>query len=318
MGLTIKQTAIKSITGILLSVLLFFSSGVQIPVLDATADTYFRDSITKAGISYATCRVINATVSIIKESSVELEPAGIGLSLAVGQIVDPINDMVERLSDVLVMSITSLGVQELVYEISLTLVPYILAVLLFVLSILVWFRNERILKLQRILLSILVIASIARFCLPVSSIANEFLQESFFEEKILEANEELARGVADLDKLKDIHLPEYDGVLGTIQNGAVYLKQKSIDFKKAIAITIENRGLIIENLVKLTFLYVGVFVIQVLMLPLLIFWFFMKIVNSLFTQLLWRLWVIHSLLGQVPVVKRKCQTDARRLIPSSI
>jgi hypothetical protein len=277
-----KQTTMKSITGVLLSIVLFFSSGVQIPVLDSAADTYFKDSITKAGVSYGVCRVINATVSVIQQSSVQLEPAGIGLSLAVGQIVDPINDMVERLSNVLVMSIASLGVQELAYEISLTLVPPILAVFLLILSVLVWFKDARVLKLQRILMSLLVIASIARFCLPISSVANEFLQETFFEDKIIEANGELTRGTADLDKLKDVHLPEYDGLMGTIEKSAAYLKQKSVDFKKAITITLENKGLIVENLLRLTFLYLGIFVIQVLILPLLIFWFLMRIVNSLF------------------------------------
>jgi hypothetical protein len=267
-----KQTTMKSITGVLLSIVLFFSSGVQIPVLDSAADTYFKDSITKAGVSYGVCRVINATVSVIQQSSVQLEPAGIGLSLAVGQIVDPINDMVERLSNVLVMSIASLGVQELAYEISLTLVPPILAVFLLILSVLVWFKDARVLKLQRILMSLLVIASIARFCLPISSVANEFLQETFFEDKIIEANGELTRGTADLDKLKDVHLPEYDGLMGTIEKSAAYLKQKSVDFKKAITITLENKGLIVENLLRLTFLYLGIFVIQVLILPLLIFW----------------------------------------------
>lgn len=279
---SIKQTAVKSILGILLSIALFFSSGIQIPVIDSTAESYFRDSITKAGVSYGVCRVINATVSVIKESSLELEPAGIGLSLAVGQIVDPINDMVERVSNVLVMSITSLGVQELVYEISLTLAPLIVAVLLVVLSVLVWFRNERILKIQRIVLNVLVIASIARFCLPLSSMANEFLQETFFEDKIVKVNTTLADGTADLNKLKEVHLPKYEGVMGTIENSASYLKQKSIDFKKAIAITIENKTIIVDNLLQLTFLYLGIFIIQVLVLPLLTFWFLMRLVNSLF------------------------------------
>jgi len=279
---SIKQTAVKSILGILLSIALFFSSGIQVPVIDSTAEAYFRDSITKAGVSYGVCRIINATVSVIKESSVELEPAGIGLSLAVGQIVDPINDMVERVSNVLVMSITSLGVQELAYEISLTVVPLIVAVLLLILSILVWFRNERILKLQRIVLNVLVIASIARFCLPLSSMANEFLQETFFEDKIVEANTKLADGTADLNKLKDVHVPKYEGVIGTIENSASYLKQKSIDFKKAIAVTIENKTIIVENLLQLTFLYLGIFIIQVLVLPLMTFWFLMRLVNSLF------------------------------------
>jgi len=282
MASTTKRRAAKCFVGILVSILLFFASGVQVPVLDSTADDYFRDSISKAGISYGVCRVINATVSIVKESSVELEPAGIGLSLAVGQAVDPINDMVERLSNVLVMSITSLGVQELTYEISLTIAPQILAFFLLILSSLVWFKNERVLKLQRIILSLFIIVSIARFCLPLSSMANGFLQEHFFEQKIVAANAELARGTADLENLKDVSLPKYNGFMETIENSASYLKQKSIDYKNAIAVIIENRDIIIENLLRLTFLYVGIFVIQVLVLPLLIFWFLMRIVNSLF------------------------------------
>ena len=102
------------------------------------------------------------------------------------------------MSNVLVMSIASLGVQELAYEISITVVPQVLAVFLFILSILVWFDSERITKLQRILMSVLVIAVIARFCLPLSSMANEFLQETFFEDKIIEANEKLTASTADL------------------------------------------------------------------------------------------------------------------------
>ncbi len=228
------------------------------------------------------CRVINATVSVIQQSSVQLEPAGIGLSLAVGQIADPINDMVERLSNILVMSIASLGVQELAYEISITIVPQILAVLLLLLSVLVWFKITRVLKLQRILMSVMVIASIARFCLPISSMANEFLQETFFEDKIIEANEKLTASTADIDKLEDVTVPKLDGFIGTIGNSASYIKEKSVDFKNTIQVIIENKSVIIENLLRLTFLYLGIFVIQVLVLPLLIFWFLMRIVNSLF------------------------------------
>jgi hypothetical protein len=277
-----KQTAIKSVIGILLSIILFFSSGVQIPFIDSSADAYFKDSITKAGVSYGVSRIINATVSVIQESSIQLEPAGIGMSLAIGQIVDPINDMVERLSNVLVMSIASLGVQELAYEISITIAPQILAVFLFVLSFLVWFKNERVFKLQKVIMSVLVIAAIARFCLPISSMANAFLQETFFEDKIIEANDKLTASTAELNKIEDIDVPKIDGFMGTIGNSASYIKEKSVDFKNTIQVIMENKGVIIENLLRLTFLYLGIFIIQVLVLPLLIFWLLMRIVNSLF------------------------------------
>lgn len=277
----IKQTATKSIIGILLAIVLFFSSGIQIPLIDSTADAYFKDSITKAGVSYGVCRVINAAVSVVQQSSIEVG-VGIGMSIAVGQIADPINDMVERLSNVLVMAIASLGVQELIYEISITIVPQILAVFLFILSLLVWFRGERVLKLQKIMMSVLVIASIARFCLPVSSMANEFLQEAFFDDKIMEANEKLTASTAELEKIKDVDVPKVDGVMGSIGNSASYIKKKSVDLKNTIQVIMENKGVIVENLLRLTFLYLGIFIIQVLLLPLLIFWLLMRIVNSLF------------------------------------
>lgn len=282
MNIKYKEKAIQSAVATLLAVLLFFSSGVQIPVLDSVADRYFQDSITKAGVSYGVCRLINGTVSVIQQSSVQLEPAGVGMSLAVGQIVDPINDMVERLSDVLVLSITSLGIQELSYEIGTALAPPILAGLLLLLSVLLWFSSDKLLALQRIVVNLLILVSIARFCLPVSSVANAFLQTHFFEDRIIEASGKLAEGTADLDKLKDVDLPQYNGILETIETSASYIKHKSVEFKNVVRITIENKSLIIENLLQLTFLYLGIFIIQVLLLPLMIFWFLMRLVNALF------------------------------------
>jgi len=245
-------------------------------------DTYFREAITKAGVAYATCRVINASVSIIKDSSLQLEPAGVGISLAVGQALDPIDDMTERLSDVLVTAITSLGVQKLAYEISVSFVPRMLSIFLFALSILLWFENERLTSLQKTITRFIVLLIIARFCLPISSVADEYLQEHFFADQISGANERLAVGSAELDKLKDLSLPETDGVLGTIENSASFLKQKTTEFRNAFVATVTNTGDIIENLLKLTYLYVGIFLIQVVILPLLSFWFLVKTANALF------------------------------------
>ena len=82
--------------------------------------------------------------------------------------------------------------------------------------------------------------------------------------------------------MKDISLPEYDGLMEAVENSASFLKQKSIHFKDTIAVTVSNRGTIIENLLRLTFLYAGVFFIQVIIVPLFIFWLLFKMINSLF------------------------------------
>ncbi len=279
---SIKQKIIISAVGILVSISLFFFPVLKLPVLDSATDNYFEESITKAGLAYATCRIINASVSVVKESTLELEPAGIGVSLAVGQVLDPIDDMTERLSDVIVTAITSLGVQELAYEISVKFAPPILSVFIFILTILIWFENRNIIRFKHTVIRIVFIIIIARCCLPISSMANEYIQEDFFDDKISEANNELKIGTAELDKLAELSLPEIDGIKKTIENSAALIKQKSIEFKNAIVATKDNMGSIINNLLKLTFLYVGVFLIQVIILPLLTFWLLIKTTNSLF------------------------------------
>lgn len=277
-----RQKAIGSATGIVIAIVLLFSAGMTLPVLDSATDTYFQQAITKAGLAYATCRTVNASVSIVQHSSLQLEPAGIGLSLAVGQALDPIDDMTERLSDVMVTAITSLGVQKLVYEIGVSFVPPVLAVCLLVMSMLTWIENTRVDALRKHTLQVLLLVAVFRFCLPVSSVANTYVHDHFFDARITDARSQLALGSAELDRLGDLSLPEIDGVLGTIENSAAFLKTKSMAFKDAMVYTVEHMGRIIENLLNLTFLYVGIFLLQVVLLPLLSFWVLVKMANSLF------------------------------------
>jgi len=271
------QKIFLSALGIMVAILLFLTPGLKIPVIDEATESYFRAAISKGGISYGACRIINASVSVIKESSLHLEPAGVGLSLAVGQALDPIDDMTERLSDILVTAITSLGVQKLAYEIGISLAPPILGIFLFFLAVLIWFNNIRLVFLHKTVTRFALIIIIARFFLPLSSVANDFINTTFFSPRIEEVNKKLVLQSNELDKLKNFSLPE-TGILGT----ASFLREKSGDFKKALAAVANNMGGLIENLLQLTFLYVGILLIQVVLLPLLTFFFLVKIVNALF------------------------------------
>jgi len=281
MKISKTQKIVKSAIGALVAILLFISPGLRLPVLDSTADNYFSEATKKAVAVYATCRIINASVSIIKESDLNLEPAGIGITLAVGQALDPIDDMTERLSDVLVTAITSLGVQKLAYQIGVSLAPQIVAIFLLLFSILIWFENEQFATLQKNMVRLMLLILIARFALPISAIANNYIQEQFFEVEISETNKDLEGRTAELDKLKEFSLPESNGTWGTIKNSKSFLERKSMELKNAFVSTYNNSKHIIENLLKLTFLYVGVFLIQVIALPIITFWLLVKFTNAL-------------------------------------
>lgn len=271
------RKVLLSAAGVLVAALLFLSPGLKLPLLDDQADAYFRAAITKGGLSYATCRVINASVSIIEESSLHLQPAGVGVSLAVGQALDPIDDLTERVSDVLVTAVISLGVQKLAYEIGISLVPPALAVLLLLLSLLVWFGGERAGFAQKTLLRFALLLFAARFCLPVSSLINDVVNQHFFNDRIEQVSRNLSASSAGFDKLKDFKLPD-GGFLGA----ASFLQQKSSEFREALAEVSKNMGSLTENLLQLAFLYLGIFLIQVIILPLAAFFVLAKTANALF------------------------------------
>ncbi|MCP4622698.1 MAG: hypothetical protein GY850_04105 [bacterium] len=278
-----RRKIIKSSTGVLLAVLLFMTSGTMFPFIDRNADEFFKNAASEAALAYATCRLINASVSVIKESHLQLEPAGIGVSFAIGQILDPIDDMTERLSDVLVTAIVSFGIQKLFYEISIHIAPQIIAIIILIFSILVWSDNKRLKSIRKTVFRVALLTIVLRFFLPLAATANDFINIHFFQDKISEARNELVVSTSDFSKLRDFSFPEINGVMGTIKSGASILKQKTIEFRDALKSIDNQMKSIIGNLLKLTWLYAAVFLIQVILSPLLMFWLLTKMTNALFS-----------------------------------
>ena len=99
----------------LLVVILAFSGWI-----DDKGSEYASEQIEVAAITFAVARSLNAGISVAQGTEVTLSPAGLGTSLAVGEILDPINDMIERFSFVVLAAITSLGIQQILIHIAST------------------------------------------------------------------------------------------------------------------------------------------------------------------------------------------------------
>lgn len=278
----IQTRLVRAGLGLVLAILLFATPSREVPGIDKQADAYFESAMTQAGVAYATCRVINASVSVIADSQVQLEPAGIGVSLAAGKVLDPIDDMTARLSNVLVTAIVSLGVQKLAYEMGVSLAPTLLAVVLVCFSLTALMPYERTRRLQHLLLRVAALMLVARFLLPITSSANDYLLEHFFAAEIQRANAELALDTGNWETLQAIDFPESEGFWNTLSNSRDFIKAKALALKDALTQMTNNLGDIIENLLTLTWLFAGIFLIQVIVLPLAVLWLMVKLVNALF------------------------------------
>jgi len=176
---------------IILSLLLVFLVFIfrivpsEIPYLDRKGDEYFETATKKALVAYGTIRVLNAVVSVAKETEVEVTPFGVGLTIHLGQFLDPVDDATERLSSVLTASIAALGLMKIIKELlqiyTFKLVSYLI---LFLLPGL-WIKRLR--NFSRIVLNIVILLFAVRLALPVCGVVNDFLYKDYFEPEINKA-----------------------------------------------------------------------------------------------------------------------------------
>ena len=165
--MTISPAIAKPVLLLAAAAVLFMLPGLKLPYIDKNTDSYFSDSMTKAGVAYGVCRVINASVSAIKESHIQIEPAGLGVSLAAGQVLDPLDDMTERASDILVTAIVSLGIQKIAYELCVAFVPALIGFAIIVLFGISFVKGDRAAKLKGLVISSIILLAVARFsCRP--------------------------------------------------------------------------------------------------------------------------------------------------------
>ncbi len=266
----------------LFSLAFFMLPFKNIPKVDSFTEKYFNEAITKAGVSYATVRVINASVSILKGSDLELEPAGIGLSIAVGEVLDPIDDMTERVSDILVTSLASLGVTKIVYEIFKSGFNYVVGIVFIALGILYMFQNKNLQNIKNFFLKSLAVLVVLRFALVFVSFVNYELNEIYFYPKIETVKQNLTFYISDDKIARFDSIDDADGLVDTIKENFKKLKTKTIELKDVFDKMLDNSSKIIANLLELTYLYIALFLIQVIILPLSVFYILIKSVNILF------------------------------------
>lgn len=278
----INSNTIKTVLLLVIAIALFMVPGLKLPYLDANTDTYFTESMTKAGLAYGVCRVVNASVSVIKESQIQVEPAGLGVSLAAGQVLDPLDDMTERASNILVTAIVSLGIQKIAYELCVAFAPPVIGVAIIIFVGVTLFKGDRARGLRAIMLKSIILLAVARFCLPASSIINSYLHENYFSPQIIMARDALTMTSPELERLKDMTMPESDGVVETVKSGFSFVTEKTSDLSAALKSMVNNMGSMVSNLLKLSYLYVAFFAVQVILLPLVVFWLLARIANVLF------------------------------------
>ena len=81
------------------------------PSLDAHGNATVDAAFKRALVTWALARGLNGVLSVAQGTEVAIQPAGVGVNFTPGEILDPVNDLVERFSWIMMLATSSLGIQ---------------------------------------------------------------------------------------------------------------------------------------------------------------------------------------------------------------
>lgn len=254
------------------------------PANQTYAKKYLNESIVLSASTYATCRVINGGVSSLQESSISISPWGVGLEYEAGQILDPINDAVERLSEACVHSMALLGAQRIVLGIinRYGVFPFYLSLCLF-LGFLMTGKGARFARLSgRLALMLLLL----RASTPVLCFLGTLLNYQYFDPRIEEHSGQLADirelawaefeadppGLSVQENLNEHPLsvlPYFFKEIGSkVTHYAEWMQQRAGALKDAMLYFRDHFSEIMENLTALFVLVIEKIILLAILLPL--------------------------------------------------
>ena len=137
---------------------------------DAAATRQVDAGLKRALATYAAARALNAVISVAQGTEVALEPGGIGVVLAPGQALDPVNDLVEQFSSLMLMASVSFGLQRALLGIGgHATVSVALSIVAAAWAVWRWRRRVAPPWLARLLLVLLL----ARFAVPLAALGSD-------------------------------------------------------------------------------------------------------------------------------------------------
>lgn len=249
--------------------------------LDRRATTPLDAAFQRALITFAVVRGINAVVSVVQGTEIAIEPGGVGVVLTPGEIFDPINDLIERFSWIMLASSTSLGAQKVLVEIGQAAQLQVLMVAaLGVLAWLLWRERPASARLRALLLRLALLVLYLRFAVPLTVLLSDAIYEGFLADRYgasqlaLETTREQVEALNEADTL-----PPATATPGLLDRlGQWYDRAASkLDVQARIALYKDRLARASEHIIDM----IVVFMLQTVVLPLLFLWLGLALLRAL-------------------------------------
>ena len=232
--------------------------------LDTAAEAYTESGLKRALATFAAARAMNAALSLLQSGTVSFQ-LGAGASLQPGAVLEPLDDLVEQFSALMLAATLSFATQRLLIEIfAAAPVSAVLSVLFVAWAGLAFWGRAPPGWLPRMALGLLLL----RLAVPVAGLASEGAYRLVLAGKYESSQARIERA----------ELPALNAQAGESLADAIrrWWAQSGEIAKKVEALKASVDGWV-EHLVRLA----AVFLVQTLVLPLLFLWIMLRFYRAL-------------------------------------
>lgn len=231
--------------------------------MDSPAMQQVDSGLKRALVSFATARALNAVISVAQGTEASIQPLGFGVTLTPGQVLDPVNDLVEQFSNLMLAASVVFGVQKVLLSIA-SYWPVSFALTIVALGwTLTYFRQ---IQPPALLSRLLVILLMLRFAIPVVTIGTDLVWQKFLANDYAVSQNSISSASGQVDKLSP-SIPSAADSQGLLAKMKDWFS-KTADVKVQFENLKEAAEQATEHIIKL----IVIFLLQTLVIPVLLLW----------------------------------------------
>jgi hypothetical protein len=233
------------------------------PGLESAASQRMDSGLKRALVSFASARALNAVIALAQGTEVAAQPLGIGVTLKVGQVLEPVNRLAEHFGNVMLFAAVAFGIEKTLllvggwWAVSLALSAAVIT-----LGAYQWKGSA-----PRWLCRFTLLLLLVRFAIPVSTIGADFLFHQFMAPHYEASQKAVESTSVQIDTLASATTEgASDRTLPQRIREAVTAPVKEL--RKKYEALANATGEMTSRIVDL----IAIFILQTLIFPLLLLW----------------------------------------------
>ncbi|MDX4069796.1 hypothetical protein [Aliarcobacter skirrowii] len=256
---------------LILSIFIIFASS-SVVVNESAKDVIDR-SFNQALIVFGSAKALNAVISLAQGTEINLP----FVVVAIGEVLDPINDLVEQFSLIMLASLVSLGIQKILLNFvsnDFFNLTFIISILVFNIFLFLKFKNIESIKNMALKLTLILL--FLRFSIPFIAYLNEYSYDYFIKPQynIEQLNETILNTKDEIIKINLESVEEKEsGFFEKFRQkfDMTFYEKKVDEYKDAVDSSSDN---IVDLII--------VFIFQTILLPLFYLFVFYILLKKLF------------------------------------